>query len=77
MDIETVYINMQLPKPLPIPGERIIVNRWEQFIIKVLYTEWIKKESRFKIHLDWGIHGKSYVYTSDEGKVWRRYLSIN
>jgi len=68
-------ISLFIP-PLEI-GERIVVSRWEDIMVTISKIEWIETEDRFKIHLDWGEHGSSYVYSSDEGTVWRRYLEVN
>jgi len=77
IDVDSICRKMQLPKPPPSPGDRVIINRWENFTIKVIAYLWVESESRFKIYLDWGMYGNSYVYSDDEGDVWRRYLSTN
>ena len=61
----------------PIIGERIIVERIEEFSAKVAKVEWIDSEYGYKIHLDWGEFGMSYVWGHDEGNVWKRYFNVN
>jgi len=74
---ETLHEVMKLFVPPPAPGERVIVERMEEYKVTVLGFEWIREENRFKIHLDWGEHGQSYVWHHDEGKTWRRFLEVN
>jgi hypothetical protein len=74
---ELTHEVMRLLMPPPEPGDQVIIDGWEHIKVIVLGAEWIKKEGRYKISLDWGDHGFSYVYDHDEGTVWRRFLEVN
>lgn len=58
-------------------GDRIIVQNIYYAIAHVLDVVWVEEEHRWRIDLDWGIHGTSRVYDSDEGQIWFRYKSVN
>lgn len=64
---------MQQPQEAPISvGERVVVyGRPERAIVS--HCSYNPLEARWVISLDWGEHGKSRVYDSDEGKIWFRY----
>ena len=64
-------------KLLPAKNDRIIINGWEDILVKVDYVEWVPNEARYKINLDWGTFGFSHVYDHDEGDIWRRFLEVN
>lgn len=68
---------MRLCVKPPVPGERIIVSGLEQFEVTVSQLEWVPSENRYRLLLDWGEHGTSVIYSSDEGTVWRRFLDVN
>ena len=58
-------------------GTKIAVTNWEHIPVTVINVQYINKESRYKITLDWGQYGISYVYNHDEGTVWHRKFNIN
>ena len=60
---------------LPSQGEKVLIPNWEHLEVKVSALEPIA--GAIKIHLDWGIHGHSYVMLHDEGKTWRRAPQLN
>lgn len=62
---------------LPDLGERVIVNGMYNFVTTVLDIQFMPKQNRHIITLDWGEHGKSYVYDTDEGKTWYRLSKMN
>lgn len=61
-----------MKSPLNI-GERVVVSGIRFVVARVKYVEYIAKEVRSKITIDWGIHGTSYVWDHDEGKTWFRH----
>ena len=77
MDRELVHEILTLFIPPPKPGERVVIDHWEEMVATVIGSQWLPKEDRYKIYLDWGEHGSSHVFSSDEGTVWRRYLEVN
>lgn len=57
-------------------GERLVVyGRPEAAIVSE--CSWNQDEVRWDIRLNWGPHGKSWVYGHDEGKVWFRYGKVS
>lgn len=58
-------------------GERLIVQGIWYAEAKVESYEYIPTEARWVIYLDWGLHGKSKVYSTDEGSVWTRCVELN
>lgn len=58
-------------------GERLVVSGILYAEARVSNYEWLEKESRWAIYLDWGQHGTSKVYSTDEGKVWTRWAQLN
>jgi hypothetical protein len=61
----------------PVIGERILVERMEEIPTKISKVEWVESEYGYKISLDWGEFGTSYVWGHDEGTVWKRYFNVN
>jgi hypothetical protein len=57
-------------------GDRIIVMGRPE-VAKVSEIKWSKKDFRYEIIVDWGAFGKSRVWDTDEGKVWRKYTESN
>ena len=58
-------------------GTRVVVQGIMHAEARVKDVTWLEKESRWEIILDWGEHGTSKVYSSDENKVWYQYQSSN
>lgn len=58
-------------------GERVIVQGIMYAEARVKEVNWLEKEHRTEIILDWGQYGTSKVYDTDEGNVWYRYQSSN
>ena len=57
-------------------GDRVIVmGRPEKAIVENVY--YFVTELRWRVTLDWGQHGMSHVWSSDEGKIWIKYPEIN
>ena len=63
-------------KPVEL-GERIVVHGIHYATAHVIDVFWLPTESRWIILLDWGEHGKSRVYDSDENLTWYRYAGAN
>jgi hypothetical protein len=74
---------MSLRRNLPPEGTRIVVagNLHEYATALVTGNEYVPTEARWRIELSWpnspGGPGSSYVWDTDEGKVWYRYGSSN
>lgn len=62
---------------LPKIGERIVVHGITEHVAKVSAVTWLANEARYRIDLDWGEHGTSKVYDTDEDNVWYRFSSSN
>ena len=64
-------------KQPPGTGERVIVHGilYAQAIVERVELD--EKTRSWIIHLDWGEHGKSRVYSHDEGLIWHRYAELN
>lgn len=62
-------------KPVEI-GERLVVHGLT-YEARVKDIKYLPKEGRWVIFLDWGIHGESKVYDTDENKVWFRFSKAN
>lgn len=57
-------------------GERVIVmGRPEKAIVENVHYS--VTEMRWRITLDWGQHGMSRVWSTDEGKIWTKYSEAN
>lgn len=63
-------------KPIQI-GARVVVHGIDYASAFVSNVTWVPDEARWLIALDWGIHGTSRVYNTDENKTWYRYASTN
>lgn len=64
-------------RTLPKIGERVVVHGMTHVETYVSRIEYVQTEGRHMIHLDWGEHGTSRVFDTDEGKVWYRYTESN
>lgn len=62
---------------IPVQGDRLVVAGITYATARVERTEFICGEDRYKIYLDWGIHGKSHVFDTDENDSWYRYNVTN
>lgn len=58
-------------------GERVIVQGIMYAEAHVKEVNWLAKEHRWEIILDWGEHGTSKVYDTDENNVWYRYQTAS
>ena len=58
-------------------GDRIVIFGFREYDAHVKEVKYIDTEARHHIILDWGIHGTSRIYDTDEGKVWYRWNSTN
>ena len=63
-------------KPIQI-FTRVVVHGIDYAAAYVSSVEWVPDEARWLISLDWGEHGTSRVYSTDENKVWYRYATAN
>lgn len=58
-------------------GTRVVVSSIMYAVARVKECNWLDKESRWEIILDWGQHGTSRVYDHDENETWYRYEQNN
>lgn len=58
-------------------GERLIVQGITYAEARVESVRYLPSEDRWEIVLDWGEHGKSKVYDTDENKTWFRFNKAN
>lgn len=58
-------------------GERVVVLGWNNLAVRVVSAVYVSSEARWHITLDWGEHGLSHVYDTDEGRTWYRYSATN
>lgn len=70
-------LNVARGTELPRSGDRVIIDGWEQLVIKVKSVVYVPNEARYKISLDWGEYGESTVYDHDEETTWRRFNEVN
>lgn len=67
-----------MDRELPIQaGERVVVAGWHNIVTRVVGCAFNPSEARWTIELDWGAHGRSRVYDTDEGRTWYRYQATN
>lgn len=58
-------------------GERIVVHNIDYAVARVSNVTWVPEEVRWRLDVDWGGFGTSYVYDTDENKTWYRYTTAN
>lgn len=63
-------------KVTPVIGANLVVQNMP-FNATVSAVEHDKQTNRTKVFLDWGEHGKSYVWAHDEWDVWFNVARVN